>query len=242
MKQRIGGKIDGLWSQLNDVIADYQETTASKKKQYEHLKEADEAHILEAAAFPGQQAQLLRTIETLKCQEDALTQTSNRKIAELRRQIDLLNCQIWKLRQDIRMNQTMDEIQLKRLSLTSGGVVRYLKQIKEKSSALTLLMKICCSLERNLLSIKQYAINPDTTLENATYSVMSPFNKLEKFWEQFNYVKTENIFRKKEHNELMLENNKLKQSLRIYLTTVARIPTAANRPQTLGERRASLKN
>lgn len=55
-----------------------------------------------------------------------------------------------------------------------------------------------------------------------------PFDKLEKFWEQFNYIKADNIFMKKECNKLSFENKQLRNTLRTYLITISRTP--ATRP------------
>lgn len=57
-----------------------------------------------------------------------------------------------------------------------------------------------------------------------------PFDKLEKFWEQFNYIKADNIFMKKECEKLTFENKQLRNTLRTYLLAVSRTQTA--RPLT----------
>lgn len=53
-----------------------------------------------------------------------------------------------------------------------------------------------------------------------------PFDKLEKFWEQYNYIKADNIFMKKECDKLSFENKQLRNTLRTYLITVSRTPAA----------------
>lgn len=57
-----------------------------------------------------------------------------------------------------------------------------------------------------------------------------PFDKLENFWEQFNYIKADNIFMKKECDKLSFENKQLRNTLRTYLLTVSKTSTA--RPLT----------
>lgn len=53
-----------------------------------------------------------------------------------------------------------------------------------------------------------------------------PFDKLDKFWEQFNYIKSNNIFMKKECDKLSFENKQLRNTLRTYLLTISRAPIA----------------
>lgn len=53
-----------------------------------------------------------------------------------------------------------------------------------------------------------------------------PFDKLDKFWEQFNCIKSDNIFMKKECDKLTFENKQLRNTLRTYLLTISRVPTA----------------
>lgn len=57
-----------------------------------------------------------------------------------------------------------------------------------------------------------------------------PFDKLDKFWEQFNYIKSDNISMKKECDKLSFENKQLRNTLRTYLLTISKAPVA--RPLT----------
>lgn len=193
------------------------------------MKSLDDIHQQEALQFPKQQSFLLSTMETLKNQENVLSEERYLTINQLNSQSENLNDRIWKLRQEIRMNQAMDQVQLKKLTVMSGSVIKDLKKLEEKSSTLLFLMKICSTLEPTSLCLKKYNCG-ETTEEINQNGVMSPYDKLENFWEQFNYIKAENIYRKKEKAELMMENKRLRGSLRTYLITVARMPVS--RPQT----------
>lgn len=57
-----------------------------------------------------------------------------------------------------------------------------------------------------------------------------PFDKLDKFWEQFNYIKSDNILMKKECDKLSFENKQLRNTLRTYLITISRV--SVTRPLT----------
>ncbi|XP_011308730.1 coiled-coil domain-containing protein 65 [Fopius arisanus] len=229
IKRTIGGKIDDLWCRLNRVITDYQSKMQKKRKQYETLKSLDDAHHQEATKFPRHQSTLLTTMESLKNEESKLWNERNHTIGELKIQWENLNSRIWKLRQTIRMDQTMDRGQLKKLTVMSGSVIKEMKKIEEKSSMILLLMRICTSLEVKPLCLKKFNWG-EANDESTSTGVMSPYDKLENFWEQFNDVKAEVIAIKREKNVVMAENKRLRASLKTYLVTVARMP--GSRPQT----------
>lgn len=211
------------------MIVDYQSKTRKKGKQYETLKSLDDAHHREASQFPKHQSFLQTTMETLKLQETKLSEDRNHAIRELTAQSENMNTRIWKLRQEIRLNQDLDQVQLKKLTVMSGSIIKDMRKIEEKSSTMLFLMKICSSLEIKTLCLKKFHCG-DMTEENTLNGVMSPYDKLENFWEQFNYVKAEVIAIKREKCDFMVENKRLRASLRTYLVTIARMP--GSRPQT----------
>lgn len=223
--KEIGNKIEDLWLELNNIIMDYQKKTDDKRKHYDILVEQDLTYQHEAIRFPGLQSQLIHTIESLKYHENILTITRDKTVSELLNQIEISNKQIYKLRQDILMSQTMNEIQLKRQTIISGSVAEYLKKLKQKSISLMMLMKMCSNYEHLLMIINKYSnyCGKNSNEENI-YCVMNPYDKLENFWQQYNYIKTENYLIKTDYNQLIIENKKLRDSLRAYLIAIARIP------------------
>ncbi|XP_046745212.1 dynein regulatory complex subunit 2-like [Diprion similis] len=234
LRQRVVGNMEHLWSQLLATITDYEVLTENKRKQYEYLKEQDDAVRAEAAMFPKQQSQLLDTIDITKGQLDDLAWERGEQITELKQQLEQLNKAIWDLRSKIKMAQITDAIQLKKLSVISNGVKKELDRILEKGTMLQLLSQLCSSLEEDRDGIDKCS-NKDKELlqcyeKTGVENVTEPFDRMEKFWKQFNEVKAENILRRKERVELLQENRHLRHSLRVYLVTVARMPAA--RPHT----------
>lgn len=122
LRNRVVGNMEILWSQLLGTISDYKSMTENKRKQYEYLKEQDDAVRADTALFPKQQSQLLETIDNTKGELDDLTWERGERITELKDQLEQLNKAIWDLRSKIRMAQVTDAIQLKRLSVISNGV------------------------------------------------------------------------------------------------------------------------
>ncbi|XP_015597394.1 dynein regulatory complex subunit 2 [Cephus cinctus] len=231
LSRDIGSKMEDMWVQLNSIISEYMSNTESKRKQYEYLKEQDDAARMEAALFPKHQAQLQDTIEKLKEDLDVLSRDCEDTTTELRDQVQELNKRIWKLRHDTKLAGTIDAIQLKRLSVISAGVIKELESCKDKGMTLKLLLKICSNLELPLPAIEKYAIcNENTGKESYSKYITNPYNKMEKFWEKYNRIKAENILMRKDHDRLCAENKRLRHNLRTYLITVVRSP--ASRPHT----------
>lgn len=110
--------------ELKKVIFDYKSSTETKRKQYEFLKEQDDANSIEAAQFPKLHSQLSETVENLKNEIHHLKREREESISELKSQMERLSTRIWKLRQKIKLMQTIDALQLKKLSVMSGEVIK----------------------------------------------------------------------------------------------------------------------
>lgn len=124
LKRKIYPQMERLWQQLNDVITKYEKSTESKRKQYEYLKEQDDAHQVEAAQFPKLFAQLKEHLETLRKNLFTLAQEREETIEDLRMQSELLTKRVCQMRQEMKMAQTIDTVQLKRLSVLSSEVIQ----------------------------------------------------------------------------------------------------------------------
>ncbi|KYN02755.1 PREDICTED: coiled-coil domain-containing protein 65-like [Cyphomyrmex costatus] len=226
----VSNEVEKLWRQLNKMIIEYEKDTGDKRKQYEYLKEQDDAHRADVAQYPKLQAQLQRVIKNLKQDMHALSQKREQSIAELNNQIVHIRKRIESSREIFSVNQVLDTTQLKKLTIISTNVRKELQRISEKGLAGLSLLRICSNLEPFSLTVQKYTLR-DTGSRRAFTSCMSePFDKLDKFWEQFNYIKSDNIFMKKECDKLSFENKLLRNMLRTYLLTISKAPVA--RPLT----------
>ncbi|XP_028047432.1 dynein regulatory complex subunit 2 [Monomorium pharaonis] len=222
----VSNEIEELWQQLNETIIKYEKNTGNKRKQFEYLKEQDDVHRADVAQYPKLQAQLQSTIKNLKQDTHTLSQKREQTIKELNHQIVQLRKRAEDMRQIFSVNQVLDTTQLKKLTIISASVLKELQRISEKGSALLSLLKMCSNLEPFSLTIQKYTLR-DTGSRRAFTSCMSePFDKLDKFWEQFNYIKSDNISMKKECNKLTFENKQLRNTLRTYLLTISKAPAA----------------
>ncbi|XP_043273171.1 dynein regulatory complex subunit 2 [Venturia canescens] len=234
MRKRVGGHMERLWEQLNNVLREYEFSSADKRKQYEYLKEQDNASRLESLQFVKQQSSLQNMVENLRENYYTLMNERSARIDELTNKNKRSDDSIRKLRQEIRIHQTMDAVQLKRMSVLCITVIKHLESIKEKGSTLLLLVKMCSGLEPTALAVKKYAIHCAETIEETNKPcVTSPYDKMEKFWEQYNYVKAGNIHRKSELDQLTAQNKRLRQTLRNYLITLSRVPLGKQQKKSL---------
>ncbi|XP_011694704.1 PREDICTED: coiled-coil domain-containing protein 65 [Wasmannia auropunctata] len=222
----VSNEIEELWRKLNETIIEYEKNSGDKRKQYEYLKEQDDAYRADMAQYPKLQTQLQNMIKNLKQDTHVLSQKREQSIVELNNQIVHMRKRTESLRQIFSVNQMLDITQLKKFTIISASIVKELQRISEKGSALLSLLRMCSNLEPFSLTVQKYTLR-DTGSRRAFTSCMSePFDKLDKFWEQFNYIKSDNIFMKKECDKLSFENKQLKNTLRTYLLTISKAPTA----------------
>ncbi|XP_014212289.1 coiled-coil domain-containing protein 65 [Copidosoma floridanum] len=234
LRRNIYPKLERLWQELNDTITNYERSTEAKRKHYECLKELDNIHQNEVSLFPRTFAQLRETAECLRKNSLRLSQDSEETIESMRLQSELLARRLQKMRLEIKTCQSLDSMQLKRLSVLSAEVIKNLEKIVNKAEEIQVMAKLCSDLEPDSLKIKKYSLKH---LGDSTTDLMKlneePFGFLRKI-EGFRYnvccIKEDNILLKQKRNHLIEENNRLKHYLRTYLSSVSRIPTI--RPRT----------
>lgn len=120
----VSNEVEELWRQLNEMIIEYEKNTRDKRKQYEYLKEQDDGHRTDVAQYPKLQTQLQSTIKSLKQNTHALSQQREQSITELSNRIVRLKKKTENLRQIFSVNQVLDTIQLKKLTIISASVLK----------------------------------------------------------------------------------------------------------------------
>lgn len=120
----VSNEVEELWQQLNEMITEYESNTGDKRKQYEYLKEQDDAHRADVAQYPKLQTQLQGTIKSLKQNTHALSQKREQSIMELNNQIVRMGKKAESSRQIFSVNQVLDTTQLKKLTIISASVLK----------------------------------------------------------------------------------------------------------------------
>lgn len=120
----VSNEVEGLWRQLNETIIEYEKNSGDKRKQYEYLKEQDDAHRVDVAQYPKLQIQLQGTINSLKQDTHTLSQKREQSITELNDRIVRMRKRAESLRHIFSTNQVLDATQLKRLTIISATVLK----------------------------------------------------------------------------------------------------------------------
>lgn len=124
LMHRVTNEVEELWRQLNEMIIEYEKSTGDKRKQYEYLKEQDDAYHADVAQYPKLQTQLQSMTRTLKQDMQALSQKREQSIAELNDQIVRMRKRTESLRQIFSVNRVLDATQLKKLTIISANVLK----------------------------------------------------------------------------------------------------------------------
>ncbi|XP_035743369.1 dynein regulatory complex subunit 2-like [Vespa mandarinia] len=226
LQNKISIKIESLSEELNEIMLEYNKTTETKRKQYEFLKEQDDANFTEMTQYPKLNTQLQNIVNTIKNEIENLLEKRKFSINKLKYQMKFMRNKSLAIRKNFKTNQILESTQLKNLSVVCNNVIKDLEKITKKGFALLSLMKLCSELEPLSVSIKMYISSDIDIVEESTmYCVSKPFQKLEKFWLRYNHIKVENISMKKECNKLSAENKHLRYMLRNYLISVSRMET-----------------
>ncbi|XP_071574788.1 dynein regulatory complex subunit 2 isoform X2 [Temnothorax nylanderi] len=154
----VSNEVEELWRQLNETIIEYEKNTGDKRKQYDYLKEQDDAHRVDVAQYPKLQTQLQSTIKSLKQDTHALSQKREQSITELNDRIVYMRKRAQSFRQIFFMNQALDTTQLKKLTIISASVLKELQRISEKGSTLLSLLRLCSNLEPFSLTVQKYTL------------------------------------------------------------------------------------
>lgn len=120
----VSSEIEKLWRQLNETITEYEKNTGDKRKQYEYLKEQDDAHRVDVMQYPKLQIQLQNTITNLKQDTYVLLQKRKRSVTEFNDRIVCMRKKAENLRQIFSVNQVLDTTQLKKLTIISSSVLK----------------------------------------------------------------------------------------------------------------------
>ncbi|XP_076548656.1 dynein regulatory complex subunit 2 isoform X2 [Osmia lignaria lignaria] len=166
----------------------------------------------------------LNAIENLKSNIAITRMKRNSHIEILEAQATDINKKFKDIKQKIVIMQIIDSSKRKKLIITSNEILKYLQQIMEKSSMVLEMVKICSVLEPTSFNTKRYFTQDAIPTEFFDNNLPKSYYKINKFWEQYNYIKVDNILLKKKSNKLSAENEKLTHKLQGYITAVSNIP------------------
>ncbi|XP_066600429.1 dynein regulatory complex subunit 2-like [Prorops nasuta] len=221
-------RMENLWNSFNNTISDYEKAIETKKDHYECLKKQDEEHEKRTAEFPKLYIYLQHVADNLKSDVDNLKKERQEAITELKYEEESIKKKAYLLREKMKENQTIDIIELKKLSIASNTVIRDLKKIVEKAKVHENLIKLCSQLEPDFFILQKYLANEVTVkISSSKEDVTESLKEMTEFWNRHNYIKAENIVLRNNRNELFTKNEELRQILRTYLLNLTKEVTTA---------------
>lgn len=122
--QYTSNEIEGMWRQLDEIITEYENSTSDKRKQFEYLKEQDDAYRTDMAQYPRMQMQLQSLIKNLKRDIYVLSQKREQRIEELEDQIARMRETTQSLRHEFLVVQMLDATQIKKLTVISINILK----------------------------------------------------------------------------------------------------------------------
>lgn len=122
--QYTSNEIEGMWRQLDEIITEYENSTSDKRKQFEYLKEQDDAYRMDMAQYPRMQMQLQSLIKNLKRDIYVLSQKREQRIEELEDQIARMRETTQSLRHEFLVVQMLDATQIKKLTVISINILK----------------------------------------------------------------------------------------------------------------------
>lgn len=129
LQNNISIKIESLSKQLNEIMLEYNRTTETKRKQYEFLKEQDDANFAEMTQYPKLSTQLQNTINTVKNEIENLLEKRKFSISELKYQMKFMKNKSLVIKKNFRTNQILESTQLKKLSIVCNNVTKVRNEI-----------------------------------------------------------------------------------------------------------------
>ncbi|XP_054016777.1 dynein regulatory complex subunit 2 [Hylaeus anthracinus] len=219
--------MENLWEQLNKVLTEYERMTRHKIKQYEYLKGQDNIHQLYVSQYHKVHLQLQNVVESLKHDTQALSSKRESEISKLQTKDIDLKKKIRNVKQQFTAVQTVDLLQLKKLTVTSNDVLLNLRRSMKTGTTILELIAICSALEPFLFNLKKYFVQ-DTVHESLYSTIPSSCSTIDTFWKQYNHITANNILLKRTHKKLCLENKRLRYKLRGYLVMLSGVPTTCS--------------
>lgn len=129
LQNKICIKIESLSEQLNEIMLEYNRTTETKRKQYEFLKEQDDANFAEMTQYPKLNTQLQNTINTVKNEIENLLERRKFSINELKYQLKFMKKKSLAIRKNFKTNQISESAQLKKLSVVCDNVIKVRNEV-----------------------------------------------------------------------------------------------------------------
>ncbi|XP_067314712.1 dynein regulatory complex subunit 2 [Pseudorasbora parva] len=232
VKDQMGGAIEKLWQDMQEVLHEYNVSTKDKKIAADALYVKDEQSAKEIDAHKKHIQKLQESISALRCQLSS-SQTGE-SAQQLRSDRDELGQEVQHLRVQLGVAQTNRRKQLTKLTIQSSNAAKKIQETVSMGERLLRLSEVCSKMEtehEKVLPFYKSSLTEEELSQERANAMKSPTEKLTqlihdysplgKFWQRYNKVQLDSLCLKREKMLLLQENERLRLYLKQYLDEVS---------------------
>ncbi|XP_059484130.1 dynein regulatory complex subunit 2 [Neocloeon triangulifer] len=216
---------DTMKEQLQSVFAVYNAATLDQRRMYEEMKERDAENLRVIGAQSSVISSLQSEIEKL---QKALANTElTPRTQKLQNQEKDFAVECWRHRKRQQNATKIDEMAMRSVTVTGQKVVEHLEKIAQKGENIIKLASMCYKFEtdeeKTIVGLKPNVLSNGQemeTLEHETErNLLSDMNPaMEHFWRRHCQALLSRVALRMHQDALLAENNKMRNSLKHYLT------------------------
>lgn len=226
--------VENLWTQFQQALKNYNETTEEKKNAFEALKSKDEKSAKQIEVQMRKLQRISDNIAQLKSRMSANQKECEERNKQLREERELMLAHFQELKGQMNKLRDLEREKLTKLTLESNSAIKELKRKSEKGGKILKLAEMCRKLETEEEKVLPFYASSLTQDEQDDVAaavaeppseplaeVMHEFTSLENFWKRYNKVLLDKVALDKEKNVLMQENHQLRTLLKQYLDGIS---------------------
>ncbi|XP_058458043.1 dynein regulatory complex subunit 2 [Malaya genurostris] len=228
--------MEKLWKEFQKVLSTYLRNTEEYRNEYSKLRDQDVNDTKNIQSHYGEVTRLVELIGTLRQKLVTIKDEHEFNIRQLQKSKVELQDRVRNIKQEMEMGLKMDETRLKQLAVHSNGAIRHLQNLLKRGNAILQIAKFCKKFEtenesllpfvhsavkRQMFEIDEVELKePITDFEIFKKDTFGMAKMFENFWMRFNKAKIDCACLQEEKQQLLEENERLKNQLKEYLITV----------------------
>lgn len=244
LRIQLEGIVEDLWRQFQAALVQYNASTEERKKQFEELKEKDFLTAKEIEVQIRKLARLQESISQLKQKLHVRARDFEERLRAVREEKEANHEQFQELKRQMNADRAEDHEQIAQLAVSSNNALKKLAAKKELAEKLLRLAEMNGKLEaehekvifdslgkgtdglleRELEEAQkehEKRIKAEGSLDATSFQMPDEVASLEHFQKRFNKVLLDKIALSKQKQDLLAENQILRNVLREYLDGVA---------------------
>ncbi|XP_055532837.1 dynein regulatory complex subunit 2 isoform X1 [Wyeomyia smithii] len=228
--------MEKLWKEFQKVLSTYLRNTEEYRNEYSKLRDQDAKDTQNIQNHYVEVARLSELIGNLRHKLVTIREEHEFNIKQLQKTKAELQERVRNIKQEMKISLKRDEDKMKQLAVCSNDALKYLQNLKKRGTAILQIANFCKKFEtenESLLPFVHSAVKrqmfevdedelkePATEFESFKKDTFGIAKKFENFWMRFNKARIDCACLKEEKQQLLEENERLKNQLKEYLITV----------------------